>query len=190
MLAPLSADPWDLAERLLERFGSIGALIDASEAELRQCAHPGERWVDVFLAIRQLLRDGIREQVLRTPLGKDRKGMERYLLETMGCLRRERMIAIMADRSGFIISEEIVAEGGEGEIQVSPRALFGRALSLDARRMLIAHNHPSGSAEPSASDISQTRDLVSQAERLGVLVDDHLVVGRREVVSMRERGLM
>lgn len=190
MLAPLSADPLELAERLLKRFGSLSALTYASEEELRQSARQGEQWVEVFLGIRQLLRDGLREQVVRTPLGKDRNALKRYLLDTMGGLRRERMIAIMADGGGLVIAEEIIADGGEGELQVSPRALFGRALSLDARRMLIAHNHPSGSAEPSRADIAQTRDLMSQAERLGVSVDDHLVVGRREVVSMRERGLL
>nr|WP_282099713.1 JAB domain-containing protein [Qipengyuania qiaonensis] len=112
------------------------------------------------------------------------------MLETMGGLGRERMIAIFADDAGFVISEEVIADGLEGRIHVSPRILFGRALSLDARRMLIAHNHPSGSAEPSASDISQTREIISQAERLGVMLIDHLVVGRGQVVSMRGRGLI
>ena len=190
MLAPLSADPRELAERLLKRFGSISALTYASEADLRQCAFHGEHWVEAFLTIRQLLHDGSREQMVQTPLGGDRSALDRYLVDTMGGLRRERMIAIMADGAGFVISEEIVADGAEGEIQVSPRILFGRALALDERSMLIAHNHPSGCAEPSETDIRQTRQLVSQADRLGVCVYDHLVIGRRTVVSMRERGLL
>jgi len=146
--------------------------------------------VEALLAIRQLLHDGAREEIVRTPLGSDPRALQRYLLETMGRLNRERMIAIMADEAGFVISEEVIADGGEGHIQVSPRALFGRALSLDARRMLIAHNHPSGNAEPSATDIDQTKELILQAERLGISLVDHLVVGRRLVVSMRSRGLI
>jgi len=190
LLAPLATDPAELASRLLARFGSISAITDASEADLRNCALHGEPWIELFLVVRQLLHDGLREQVIRTRLGGDRKPLERYLLSAMRGLRSERMVAIMADVAGFVISEEVVAEGSEGQLHLSPRRFFGRALALDARRILIVHNHPSGCAEPSASDIAQTKELMAQAERLGVTFDDHLIVGRREVVSMRDRGLM
>jgi len=61
---------------------------------------------------------------------------------------------------------------------------------LDARQMLIAHNHPSGDATPSNTDIRQTKELLGQAKCLGVTLIDHLVVGRRRVISMRESRLL
>lgn len=190
LLAPLTAKPEELANRLLDRFGSISAISSATEADLRQCALGGEQWVEVLLVVRQILHDGMREEVVRTPLKGNRKALRRYLLFSMRNLRVERMIAIMANADGCVISEEIVAEGCEGQLQLSPRRIFGRALALDARHILIAHNHPSGNAQPSKCDIIKTKELVAQAAPLGVTIDDHLIVGRREIFSMRDRGLM
>ena len=89
-----------------------------------------------------------------------------------------------------MISEETIAEGQAGQVVLSARRLFSRALALDARQMLIAHNHPSGDATPSNTDIRQTKELLGQAKCLGVTLIDHLVVGRRRVISMRESRLL
>ena len=190
LMTPLSAEPNELAGRLLHRFGSISAISNADEADLRECAVHGEHWVEALLAVRQLLHDGSREEIVRTRLGDDRSSLDRYLIQSIGGLRHERMIAILADEAGFVISEETIAEGQEGQVVLSARRLFGRALALDARQMLIAHNHPSGDATPSNSDIRQTKELLAQAKCLGVTLIDHLVVGRRRVISMRESRLI
>ncbi|WP_374211825.1 JAB domain-containing protein [Erythrobacter fulvus] len=100
------------------------------------------------------------------------------------------MVAIFADREGFVIAEEVLAEGGEAHVAFTPRKIFGRALNLDARQILLAHNHPSGWAEPSEQDVRLTQSLCRQADELGLSIEDHLIVGAREVVSMKERGLI
>lgn len=140
--------------------------------------------------MRQLVNDGMRERLFRTRLGKNRKALFSYLLMTMRSLREERVVAIFADLEGFVIAEEVLAEGGEAHVALAPRKIFGRALSLDARQILLAHNHPSGWAEPSAQDIELTHSLCRQAADLGLSIEDHLIVGGREVVSMKDRGLI
>lgn len=179
-----------LAQRLLYRFGTIGRIAQASEIELRGVADKGEAWVDAFLMVRRLMHDGLREEVIRTRLGENRNALCTYLLATMQKLQEERMIAIFADYEGFVICEETIAEGSRGHLLLTPRRIFGRAMKLDAGRILLAHNHPSGCAQPSMLDINTTRALVRQAGELGLLIEDHLIVGKREVVSMRDRGLM
>ena len=190
LLTPIDEAPEKLATRLLQRFGSLGRIAQASEAELRQVARVGERWISAFLMMRQLMRDGMREDVLRTNLDQSRTALYSYLFATMQRLSEERVLAIFADAAGYIIAEEILAEGEHGYVQLTPRRLFGRAMNLDSRRILLAHNHPSGCADPSAVDIEQTRVLCRQALSLGIVIDDHLIVGRREVVSMKNRGLL
>lgn len=113
-----------------------------------------------------------------------------YLLMTMRALHEERMLAIFADAAGFVIAEEMLAEGGQSNVLITPRQVFGRALKLDARRILLAHNHPSGDANPSLRDIEHTRLLCQQADGLGLIIEDHLIVGARQVVSMKDRGLI
>lgn len=190
LLAPLSFRPEELAERLLARFGTIGMVAEAPESELRNCSLYGERWVESFLSIRQLVRDGQRERVLRSSFDGRSEDLHRYLLGRMGSLRSELILCFFCDASGFIIAKEIMAEGAEDSVSLPLRLVFSRALSLDARRIAFAHNHPSGSAEPSRDDIGRTAELICMADRLGIAVEDHLVVGRRHVVSMKARGLL
>lgn len=190
LLSPLDAKPDLLAARLLYRFGSIGRIAQASETDLRKTAGRGETWVDALLVVRQLMHDGMREELIRTRLGEDRDALYSYLLMTMQKLSEERMLVIFADSAGFVIAEEVVAEGEEAHLMLSPRRIFRRAMNLDARRLVLVHNHPSGCAEPSRTDIEQTTLLCRQAAGLGLCIDDHLIVGCREVVSMKDRGLM
>jgi DNA repair protein RadC len=178
-----------LATRLLYRFGSIGRIVQASEPELRQVATSGEHWVDMLVGARQLVHDGLRESLLRSRIDENREALFRYLLLTMRNLSEERVLAIFADRDGYVISEEVIAEGDETHAFLSPRRIFGRAFQLGARRILLAHNHPSGCPCPSASDLEHTRRLSVQATALDLQIDDHLVIGAREVTSMKDRGL-
>jgi len=190
LLSPIDESPDALASRLLYRFGSIGKIAQASDNELRQAAVSGERWVDAFLMVRRLMHDGMREELVRTRLGEDRNALFSYLSLTMKNLPEERMIAIFADAASFVIAEEIIAEGGDAHILITPRRILGRAMNLDARRIVLAHNHPSGCAEPSERDIKNTLVLCRQARELGMVIEDHLIIGHRNVVSMKDRGLI
>jgi DNA repair protein RadC len=190
LLVALDPEPELLATRLLYRFGSLAKIVHASETELRQSAEPGETWVDALLMARQLVLDGMREEIVRTRLGDHPQALTSYLLASMQSLREERMIAVFADAGGFVICEEVIAEGEAGHVSVTPRRILGRAMKLDARRILLAHNHPSGCATPSRLDIEYTRVLSSQAAQFGIVIEDHMIVGRGYVVSMRQRGLL
>lgn len=189
LLAAFHDQPDALASRLLDRFGSIGRIAQASDIELRQLAKADDVWVSALIAVRQLIYDGMREELVRTPIAQGRKALASYLLMTMQHLSDERMLAIFADANGFVIAHEVIAEGASGLVDVTPRRIFGRALNLDARRIILAHNHPSGSPEPSIRDIEHTRLLDNHAAILGLSIDDHLVVGARRVTSMKDRGL-
>jgi DNA repair protein RadC len=189
LLEPLDQDPESLARKLIYRFGSVSSVAAASEAELRQVPHNSNHWLDALLAARQLLNDGLREELLKTNMFETVTALKRYLLSAMSCLREERMIAIFADSSGRVIAEQIIAEGEAGFVMVTARRIFGRAFNLDARCIILAHNHPSGSAEPSPCDIKQTKLLFEQGNSLGIAIHDHLIIGKNKIVSMKDRGL-
>ena len=109
------------------------------------------------------------------------------LLLAMRDMHTERMVAIFADTHGRMLSHELVAEGDHTGLRLSLRQIFSKALSRDARRMVLAHNHPSGSAEPSDSDIASTRRLNQFAASLGIALEDHLIIGKDAITSMRAR---
>jgi DNA repair protein RadC len=175
---------------LLHRFGSIGRIVQASDSELRRAARADESWADALLMIRRLIHDGMHEKLVRTKLSEDREALCSYLLMTMRHLPEERMLAIFADTDGFVIAEEIIGEGSVAHVSVTPRKVFTRALNLDARKILLAHNHPSGCAEPSTFDIRHTQLLKKQATGLGLVIVDHLIIGAGVVTSMKDRGML
>jgi DNA repair protein RadC len=72
---------------------------------------------------------------------------------------------------------------------VYPREIARRALELSAASVILVHNHPSGDPTPSKADVDVTHDVVEAATTIGVKVHDHLVVGRNDVVSLKQRGL-
>lgn len=190
LLRPLHSDPEDLSRRLLNQFGSISSITHADEIELRNFASHSDTWIDSFLVVRQLCLDGLREKALRSRLDSKDREFRAYLFASLRGLRTERLVAVFGDEAGRVIREEVLAEGDAGSVSLSPRLIFQRALALNSRRFVLAHNHPSGSCSASNSDIEQTKKLVSQAADLGIFLEDHLIIGKHAIFSMREGGLL
>ena len=101
----------------------------------------------------------------------------------------ERLIVLHLDAERRLLGVTRF-EGALVEIELSMRAIVYGALRLNGAAMILAHNHPSGSAEPSAADVAATRTLSSLGRPLGILVDDHLIFGGDACVSLRGRGLL
>lgn len=187
-LATFDNSPRPLAQRLLAQFGSISGLVHASSEEIRHAQQPGENWAERFIGIRTLMTHGMFAEVLRTKFEVSSEPLCRHLVYSIGRLRSERLMAFFLDEAGMILAERTMAEGEPGSVALPIRLIVGQALSLDARGIVIAHNHPSGSAEPSAADINCTRHLKLALRDLGLRLVDHLIVGGGRITSMRERG--
>jgi DNA repair protein RadC len=108
--------------------------------------------------------------------------MARSPRELFGCL--------FLDNRHRLIRYEVLFLGTVDRAAVHPREILRRALELNAAALILAHNHPSGVAEPSPSDLALTRDLKDLLARIDVRVLDHLVVGGDVMVSLAERGLL
>ena len=112
------------------------------------------------------------------------------LLSVLCHLERERFVAIFSDEEGKVLGQMWVEDGETNSVQISARDLFAKALHLKAYGLFVAHNHPSGNAEPSRRDIKDTRLMTKLAADLGIILLDHIVIGRDRVVSMRKRGII
>ena len=102
----------------------------------------------------------------------------------------EVLAVILLDAQMSLKDCKIVAEGGIAKIAVSPREVFSAAIRAGASALILAHNHPSESVEPSREDFVFTRTMVEAGRLLSVEVVDHLIVGRRSFYSFRERGIL
>jgi DNA repair protein RadC len=103
---------------------------------------------------------------------------------------REHFLVILLNTRHEAIAIETVSVGSLNASIVHPREVFRPAVLASAASIVVAHNHPSGDPEPSEEDISITRRLVQVGELLGIGLLDHVIIGRRGVTSLRERGAL
>lgn len=105
-------------------------------------------------------------------------------------LEHEVIKLISLDPYNGLIGCETISDGTAGITLLRPREVFERAFKSSATSIILVHNHPSGSPEPSESDIEVTKRLVRIGRALGVLVQDHVIVGGGGFVSLRARGII
>jgi DNA repair protein RadC len=106
----------------------------------------------------------------------------------LALLGREVFHVLYFNARNALVQEARVAEGSVDCCTVDPREVFGPAVAVRATAIILAHNHPSGDAEPSAQDLSLTEQLCAGGRILGIQVLDHLIIGDSNYLSMRERS--
>lgn len=183
-------DPGALAHRLLQRFGSLGALTTAENAELARI--PGAD-ADVCLELkmlRALAQRLARANAARRPVITSWTALQAYVRTVMAHRPREQFRVLYLDHRNNLIEDEMVAEGTVDHAPVYPREVVRRALEVSASSMVLVHNHPSGDPTPSRADIEMTRRVVDAARALDLQVHDHIVVGCEGTASFRSLGLM
>lgn len=100
----------------------------------------------------------------------------------------ESLVALCLDQRHKVSAVHVVARGSLSGVETHPRHVFQAALVANAAAIIVAHNHPSGDAEPSRDDLALTRRLAGAGELLGVRLLDHLIVGAAGYVSLADRG--
>jgi DNA repair protein RadC len=103
---------------------------------------------------------------------------------------QEHFVCITMDSGGNVITRRVITIGLLNHSLVHPREVFRGAIMDSAASIIIAHNHPSGSLEPSSQDISITTQLKEAGQIVGIQVIDHIIVSKNGFLSFRERGLM
>jgi len=112
------------------------------------------------------------------------------LIERMGPLEREYLMLFCLDPVGVALCSRVLGGADGSSLTTGFRALIEQALACGARGLIIAHNHPSGDARPSETDVRSTRHLQALARPLDLELFDHVVVSRRAAFSMRHAGLL
>lgn len=141
---------------------------------------------DVLAAAEGILRAKLERQ---GSIGNPRDASD-FMRTRLGALRHEEFHVMWLDNRHRILGIEKLFTGTIDGASVHPREVARAALTINAAAAILAHNHPSGVAEPSAADRAITAELSASLKLLGVRVLDHLVVSAGEVVSMAARGLM
>ena len=180
----------DLARELLADFGGLRPLLEADRRKF--CARPG-LGASKYAQLQAVLEMGSRhmgEALQRGELLTDPNATRRYLAARLRDRPYEVFAALFLDNRHRIIAFEELFRGTINGASVHPREVLRRCLSLNAAALIIAHNHPSGVAEPSAADRSLTDRLRETLAQIDVRLLDHIIIGDGATVSLAERGLI
>lgn len=179
-----------LATDLLEAFDGIAGLLHAQAPELARIKGLGPAKRAELVAVLELARRVLAQQLQAQPVFDSPTRVKDYLRLQLGPRPHEVFAVLFLDAQNRLLRLEEMFRGTLTQTSVYPREVLKRALDLNAAAVILAHNHPSGFAEPSRADEYLTQTLKSALALVDVRVLDHLVVGRGEVVSFAERGLL
>lgn len=180
----------NLAQQLLDRFRGVAGLLHAQHTDLRSVKGLGPAKRAELAAVLELARRALAEQIRQQPVFESPEAVKSYVQLHLAELPHEVFAVLFLDSQHRLIAFEEMFRGSVAHTSVYPREVVKRALMLNAAAVILAHNHPSGVAEPSRADEMLTQTLRSSLGLIDVRVLDHLVVGRGVVASFAERGLL
>lgn len=183
-------DTKPLAKALLAKFGSFAAVLSADLAALKQMAgmtpSAAVSLKVVAAASTHFLASQLRGQEVFTNWQK----LLDYCYSKIAYLEVEELHLLFLDSKNQLITDEVHQRGTVDQAAAYPREILKRALVLGASALIIVHNHPSGDPEPSAQDIRLTNELALSARLLNIRLHDHLVVGKKGILSFKALGLL
>jgi DNA repair protein RadC len=179
-----------IAKDLLRRFGSFAEVLAAPPALLSEVDGVGESVVTDLKIVEAAARRFTKGAVSRRPVLSSWTSVIDYCRTAMAFAEKEQFRLLFLDRRNALIADEVQQSGTIDHTPVYPREVVKRALELSASALILVHNHPSGDPTPSSADIKMTREIVDVAKPLGIVVHDHIIVGREGHASLKGLKLM
>lgn len=180
----------DLARDLLAEFGSLNGIFNADRAAMTAVNGMGDSKYAQLQAIFEMARRALAEGMRQRDALTSPRQVRDYLCLKLGGLPREVFMVLFLDAQNRVLAQEEMFAGTLTQTSVYPREVVKRALQHNAAAVILAHNHPSGVAEPSRADELLTQALKDALALVEVRVLDHFVVAGNSALSFAERGLL
>ena len=180
----------ELGSDLLQQFGSIHGLFGATLTQFASVHGMGPAKYAQLQAVMELARRASREQLQAGQTLASPDAVRHFLRLTLGRQPHESFLVLFLDVKNRLLASEEMFRGTLTHTSVYPREVVKAALARNAASVMLAHNHPSGVAEPSEADLLLTRSLVQALALVDVRVLDHFVVTGPHIHSFAENGQM
>jgi DNA repair protein RadC len=180
----------ELSRDLLARFGRVSRVLAAAPAELAAVPGLGPAKSAQVAAVMELARRALSEEMRARDSLVSPAAVRGYLRLRMQHLSHECFYCVFLDAQNRVVAAEEMFRGTLTQTSVYPREILKRALHHNAAALILAHNHPSGVAEPSIQDQALTRTLAEALSLVDVKVLDHFIVAPGACLSFAERGLL
>lgn len=181
----------DLARKVLDLDGDgLEFLKDSTLEELIQVQGIGKCKAAQLLAAVELGKRIGSSDVVKPKKITSPRDVSDYMMKEMKGYKKEFFKTIMLDTKNNIICYEDISVGSLNSSIVHPREVFNRAIKRSSASIILVHNHPSGDPTPSKEDINITRRLVEAGQIIGIRVLDHIIVGNKRYVSLKEEEII
>jgi len=180
----------EVAIRLIQRFGNLRSLLHADNRELLACRGIGQARLAALKALPELARRYFEESLPSGESIRSPRDTESFLKARMQHLDHELFCCLYLDNRHRVLRFDELFRGTIDGTSVYPREVVKEALSVNAAAVILAHNHPSGVAEPSQADERITQRIKSALELVDIRLLDHLIVGEGAATSLASRGLL
>lgn len=179
-----------LAKNLIKEFGSMKNLIETSPEKLSQIEGIKERSALFFSLLRSIIEVYQKQKIEEKPAITSPNDVYHYLQTCLGSKDKEHFLVLFLNSQNQIVGNEILHEGTINQSTVYPRTIIERIIHHQATAIIIAHNHPSGSLQPSSEDRSLTQLLQKALSPLDVVIHDHIIITRNGCISFKELGII
>lgn len=178
----------DLGRDMIAYFGSLNGLFSASLAEFAELKGLGAAKYAQLQAVMELARRSITEELRAGEMLSSPQAVKQYLQLLLARRPYESFAVLFLDVKNRLIAAEELFRGTLTHASVYPREVVKATLAHNAAAVILAHNHPSGTPEPSAADRTLTHALKQALALVDVRLLDHFVVAGRQVYSFAEHG--
>jgi len=178
------------AGQLLARFGGLRQLLDAGQQEILGCNGVGRARLAALQALPELARRYYQESLPTGAVIRSPADTECYLQSRLRHLGHEVFCCLFLDNRHRVLRFDELFRGTIDGTSVYPREVVKEALAINAAAVILAHNHPSGVAEPSQADERITRRLKAALELVDIRLLDHLIIGDGSATSLASRGIL
>lgn len=176
------------AQSLLQEFGSLHGLLSADYSDFKEIRGIGQAKYTQLHAISELARRYYHSRSAKALSFNNPDEVRLFIQSQLMTEEREVFLVLFLNNQNKMIKSERLFSGTLGHVEVHPREIIREAMKSNAAAVILAHNHPSGIAEPSKADRMITSRIVKACLFMDIRVLDHLVIGQGEYVSFAERG--
>lgn len=183
-------DTKPIAKELMNKFGGLAGVLAADIEKLKSEAALSENVIFAIKIINEAALRLLKSKVIEKPVIQSWKALLDYCQAAMGSISREQFRILFLDKKNKMIADEIQQEGTIDQTPVYPREVVKRALELHASAIILVHNHPSGDATPSKSDIELTEQIETGLKAVDIKLHDHLIIAGDQHFSFAGNGLL
>ncbi|MEM9573612.1 MAG: DNA repair protein RadC [Pseudomonadota bacterium] len=178
-------DTKPIAKDLLLRFGSFGDVLSADIQRLTEVKGIKQATaIDlkiVAAAAKELIKSGVQARELLSSWAS----VLEYCTAAMAYESKEQFRILFLDKKNGLIADEVQQTGTIDHTPVYPREVLKRAIELSATAIILVHNHPSGDPTPSRADVEMTKKIIEAIKPLGIIVHDHIIIGKSGHASLK-----